>query len=210
MLMQTGEVRTSALSIKGLGGWGYSVELLPLSRVTFPTREEAVEALYHLAEDVVAEAIKRGITQAEHRNEAIYGVRTWLFPSINIDDFLVRAQRSAGNYPEGTERNGKWMIFPPTSDVDEHWARILRALDAGVLGDSAKVATARENPNAIRASEKLICVYTYDADDYADVSRVRQALRAIGYTRKLPYKMDSATLAGQYSRDGGRVSRYCE
>ncbi len=77
------------------------------------------------------------------------------------------------------------------------------------MGDSAKVATARKNPHELDPKERVICVYTYDADDYADVSRVREALREIGYTRKLPYTMDDATLAGRYSA-GGRVSRYYE
>ncbi len=55
----------------------------------------------------------------------------------------------------------------------------------------------------------VICVYTYDHTDEADVMRVRQRLKELGYTRKLPYKTDAATYAGLYrATTGGRVSKY--
>ncbi len=49
---------------------------------------------------------------------------------------------------------------------------------------------------------KVICVYTYDWTDEADVRRVRQELRALGITSKIPYKTDDDTNAGRYSSQG--------
>jgi hypothetical protein len=58
------------------------------------------------------------------------------------------------------------------------------------LGPQAKVATAMH----ANGKDHVICVYTYDHNDESDVRRVRQALRDLGFTAKIPYKTDEATL----------------
>lgn len=68
----------------------------------------------------------------------------------------------------------------------------------------------KPNPNAAGNQTKLICVYTYDVADDEDCSRVRQALRDLGVTWKIPYKTDADTYAGKYSKDGIRVSKRYE
>lgn len=129
-------------------------------------------------------------------------------PSMHKADFWLYAERRRGTYPEATERNGKWMVFPTVAEVDGWWAIIKKATEEGRLGSSAKVATARPNSLAISDSERLICVYTYDGLDKADVMRVREELRALGVTWPISYKLDSDTLAGQYAATGARVSLY--
>jgi hypothetical protein len=130
-------------------------------------------------------------------------------PSTHNRGYWIFADRRAGEYPEGTERRGKWMVFVPVARVDDWWARIKRAVEEGRLGRSAKVATARPNPHAINPAERVICVYTYDAiEDKADTMRVREELRALGVTWPISYKLDSATAAGQYARTGARASLY--
>jgi hypothetical protein len=94
--------------------------------------------------------------------------------------------------------------------IDEWWSEIKAATESGLLGDSAKMATMRPNPNAVSKDAKVICVYTYDVDDDADRNRIRQALRDLGVTWKIPYKTDAATYAGKYSHNTGRVSRFFE
>ena len=51
------------------------------------------------------------------------------------------------------------------------------------------------NPNASTPNTRVICVYTYETLDESDVKRVRQSLRDIGISRKIPYKADNATRA---------------
>jgi hypothetical protein len=148
--------------------------------------------------------------QARARAEAEARVDDGAQPSTHTRDYWLWVDRKpeAGAYPEDTERVGKWMVFVPVARVDEWWARIKAAAESGQLGQGAKVATARPNPNAISAAERVIIVYTYDGLDKDDVMRVREALRALGVTWPISYKLDSATLAGQYARTGARVSLY--
>ena len=130
-------------------------------------------------------------------------------PSEVMDDFWVRAKRIGDDYPAHTERGGKWLVFVPTADLDDVWERIKATLAAGDLGAQAKSSTALQNPNAVDSAEKVICVYTYDGDDEADVWRVRAGLRRLGITQPLSWKPDQATRDGQYQvRGNTRVSRY--
>ena len=85
--------------------------------------------------------------------------------------------------------------------------QITAALNAGDLGDRAKVSTARPNPNAADPTRQVICVYT--GDDEADVWRVRDGLRRRGIVEPLGWKPDQATRDGLYQvRGHRRVSRY--
>ena len=120
------------------------------------------------------------------------------------------AYRRTGTYPAATERSGKWMVFVPIYDVDRAWAVIKDATEKGSLGDGSKCSTMWENAHATDRETKVICVYTYDGGDLADVRRVRAELRALGFTRPMGWKADATTLAGVYSSPGQRVSRYWE
>ena len=130
-------------------------------------------------------------------------------PSKTRDVYWTFARRKTGNYPRATERSGKWLLFVPRDEVDDVWSRVKRALEVGRLGDSAKVSTARPNPNASDPRSHVICIYTHDSDDVADVMRVREELRSLGFVNKIPYKTDEATHAGRYVvRGNKRVSKY--
>ncbi len=132
-------------------------------------------------------------------------------PSQVTGGFWLYAERQQGAYPPATPRGGKWLIFASRGAVDALWRKIRHAVEAGQLGSSAKVSTARRNLNATDPSKHVICVYTYDSDDLEDVRRVRQALRQLGVRRPIPYKTDEATEAGQYQLHGQqRISKYYE
>ena len=108
-----------------------------------------------------------------------------------------------------TNRGGKWLIFVALRDLDQTWKLIKKETEEGLLGICAKTATAKENPIAQSSAAKVICVYTYDAADEDDVIRVRERLRQIGFTKKLHYKTNEATLAGKYAHSvPGKVSKY--
>jgi hypothetical protein len=120
----------------------------------------------------------------------------------------IYAGRAVGAYPDSTPHGGKWLVYFPVAKIDQEWARIKAAVEAGRLGGLAKVAT---SPREYRLGfMHVVCVYTYDAEDVADVRRVRQELRAMGYTWKIGYKTDEATYQGKYSENGQRVTLYWE
>jgi hypothetical protein len=134
-----------------------------------------------------------------------------LLPTEVYDEFWIRAERrDKKSYPKPTERCGKWMIYAHTSEVDQVWATVRDAVRRVLLGSSAKVATMKPNRNAVRPDEKVICIYTYDSEDTADVLRILKALREeLGLMHKAFYKEDEATLSGQYSfNTKGPVSKY--
>jgi hypothetical protein len=134
-----------------------------------------------------------------------------LKPSEVTDSYWLSAERKLGAYPNHAENGGKWLVFVPASQVDEVWDKIKRATEDGKLGSSAKVSTARPNPNTKDPNAKVICVYTYDWTDEKDAKRVREELRRLGISSKIPYKADNDTFAGKYANRGStRISKYYE
>lgn len=132
-------------------------------------------------------------------------------PSEVIDVYWIYAKNDKSEYLKATVRSGKWLIFANISNIDELWAKIKKATEEGKLGDSAKVATAKPNPNATNQATKVICVYTYNWTDEKDVKRVREELRLLGITNKIPYKADEDTLSGKYIvRGDTKISKYYE
>jgi Domain of unknown function (DUF1917) len=130
-------------------------------------------------------------------------------PSRFTDDYYLHAtgpQRVEGL----VRRPGKWMIFVSRSRVDALWETIRRAVKAGRLGHAAKVSTALPSPQSPDPKKHVICVYTADENDPADVRRVREVLRGLGITWKIPYKSDAATRAGQHEVSGGPAAKYYE
>jgi len=112
---------------------------------------------------------------------------------------------------EGSPRRpGKWMIFVSRSRVDALWDAIRRGVERGRLGHAAKVSTALPDPLSPDPKKHMICVYTANEDDAADVRRVRAALRGMGVTWKIPYKSDAPARAGQYEGMAGPAAKYYE
>jgi hypothetical protein len=105
------------------------------------------------------------------------------------------------------ENAGKWLIFVDRDKADGAWRVIRDETIAGRLGISAKVSTAKPNPDS-RDDRKVIFVYTRDWRDEADVMRVRERLRELGYEERLGYKRNIETYRGEYSKKGKRVTYY--
>jgi hypothetical protein len=118
-------------------------------------------------------------------------------------------QDAPGSAPEAIEDEnaGKWLIFQEPDTVDAAWKKVRDATVALELGISAKVSTAKPNPDS-RDSRKVIYVYTRDWADEPDVMRVRQRLREIGFVDRIGYKRNIETFAGEYAKKGKRVTYY--
>lgn len=87
--------------------------------------------------------------------------------------------------------SGKWMLFPSPRDVDAVWRTVADATASGQLGSAAKVATksaaeeeAESQGRAESGRPRLVCVYTTDFADVADVQRVLRKLDQLGLVRK--------------------------
>src|SRR5215471_17725527 len=96
---------------------------------------------------------------------------------------------------------GKWMLRLPSDLVDEVWAKVAAATQRGDLGISAKVSTLvnnEMNPHSEGPQTHVMFVYTADCRDADDVVRVLSALRVLGFSQRLSYKEDGATLANIY------------
>src|SRR3989344_9050592 len=113
-----------------------------------------------------------------------------------------------GKYPPSTINVGKWLIFVSIDEIDKIWKKVKEALKEGRLGDTAKVGTKLQR-ESYNSNEHVICVYTYDYKDKKDVMRIRQELRELGITKKIPYKSDTDTLKGKYKYKGDKnISLY--
>ena len=93
-----------------------------------------------------------------------------------------------------SDKSGKWLLFFSPEYIDEWWGKIAAATLSGDLGPVSKVSTMF--PTNYDKRRKVICVYTWDVDDYDDVMRVRGALRDLGVTWPTSYKTDAMSASG--------------
>jgi hypothetical protein len=99
--------------------------------------------------------------------------------------WIEAVPETAGRAP--TSRAGRWIIPTNVHEVDKLWAKIRNATKAGTLGYKAKVSTAARELGMDK-DDRIIHVTTYDAEDAADVERVRQALRELGISGRIEYE----------------------
>lgn len=88
---------------------------------------------------------------------------------------------------------GKWLLYRAPEAIDDLWPQLKESVQAGRLGISMKASTP---VTGVQEAAGLICVYTKDWRDIADIRRVVAGLRALGITDRLYYKADAQTLIG--------------
>jgi hypothetical protein len=143
--------------------------------------------------------------------ETIYGMLCsgeGVIPSKTTQTYWI-VQDAPGSAPEAIEDEnaGKWLIFQEPDQVDAVWNKVRDATVALELGISAKISTAKPNPDS-RDARKVIYVYTKDWADEPDVMRVREKLRELGFVDRIGYKRNIETFAGEYAKKGKRVTYY--
>jgi len=131
-----------------------------------------------------------------------------VIPSVTTQMYWIVVD-APGSAPEAIEDEnaGKWLIFLEPDKTDASWKKVRDATVAGMLGISAKVSTAKPNPDS-RDNRKVLYVYTKDWSDESDVMRVRQKLKELGFTERIGYKRNIETFAGEYAKKGKRVTYY--
>ena len=107
-------------------------------------------------------------------------------PSQVAAVYWIEAKREGAGM-EPTSRAGRWVISTNVSEVDRLWALVKEATRSGRLGYKSKVSTAARDMGKDR-DDRVIYVVTYDADDTADVERVRLALLDLGISENLHYE----------------------
>jgi hypothetical protein len=143
--------------------------------------------------------------------ETIYGMLCageGVTPSKTTQTYWI-VQDAPGSPPEAIEDEnaGKWLIFQEPDQVDAVWKKVRDATVALELGISAKISTAKPNPDS-RDARKVIYVYTKDWADEPDVMRVRKKLHELGFIDRIGYKRNIETFAGEYAKKGKRVTYY--
>ena len=93
--------------------------------------------------------------------------------------------------------SGKWLLFVNKNEIYDVWQKIRQDTLDGNLGDSSKVSTKRGWIHHGMRPNYVICVHTPNGNDRGDVYRVRDRLRELGFTSKIGYKTDYATLKGR-------------
>ncbi|MFY9750000.1 MAG: putative phosphothreonine lyase domain-containing protein [Methanoregula sp.] len=131
-----------------------------------------------------------------------------VLPSKTTQMYWI-VQDAPGSAPEAIEDEhaGKWLIFQDPEAADDAWKKVRDATVAHELGISAKVSTAKPNPDS-RDSRRVIYIYTRDWADEPDVMRVRENLRRLGFIDRIGYKRNLETFAGEYAQKGKRVTYY--
>jgi hypothetical protein len=131
-----------------------------------------------------------------------------VLPSKTTQMYWI-VQDAPGSHPEAIEDEnaGKWLIFQEPDQVDASWKKVRDATVALKLGISAKVSTAKPNPDS-RDNRKVIYVYTKNWANEPDVMRVREKLRELGFVDRIGYKRNIETFAGEYAKKGKRVTYY--
>jgi hypothetical protein len=89
--------------------------------------------------------------------------------------------------PGPTARAGQWIIETTAAEQDALWVLVRDATREGRLGYKAKATTGPRASGDDREQREIHAV-THDADDAADVERVRAALEALGIGEPLRYE----------------------
>lgn len=119
-------------------------------------------------------------------------------PSRELDDTWILHNRPGACFYSSTA-SGKWCVVRDPLAIDEAWQTICRLLGEGKLL-AAKVSTKLARKITGHDSH-VICVYTTDWADEADVYRVRDVLRDAGFIEPLRYKRDLDTMRPELNPD---------
>ena len=176
-----------------------TANLGPWLWVTNPTRsehyikhvdKEDLERFQAIGEDLLHSFKKRkSSVEAENPDRAPATITRKMGPYRDqLEEDLLEAALSTHT------TCGKWMLFPSAADLPRYWRLVAEATFEGKLGPTSKVAT---YDHVATRDATLICVYTYNFADMADVRRVLDQILEIGLCTKdgrpIYYKCDAYT-----------------
>lgn len=153
--------------------------------VTSPQRREHLEQQHDSRSSQIEERIENALEEWEQ----LTGPGQEL-PTASHVDMLARKHDI---------RVGKWMVFPLAEEADDAWHAVATAVALDDLTYQAKISTVDPSKR-----DHVVCVYTNDYLDVADVegvkNRLQQVLPALR-NRRLLYKPDIMTYLGIYTNN---------
>lgn len=93
-------------------------------------------------------------------------------------------------------------------NVNDIWEKIKNLTEIGLLGEESKVST-RKHSKKYNNNEFVICAYTENYRNKADVKRVLKEIRKVGVNGRLFYKPDNMTVKGIYHSKSTKSNLYC-
>ncbi|KAM0704216.1 hypothetical protein Q7P35_008449 [Cladosporium inversicolor] len=145
----------------------------------------SIQRAESLFDNISASTVDRDSDSWEQQHETITRKMGPYRDQVEID-LLNTATRHDLN-------SGKWMLFPMADDLPLVWRLVAEATAAGKLGPCSKVGT--WEPDHV-TKPTVICVYTKDFSDLADVKRVLSNLNELNIVNKaakIVYKCDAYT-----------------
>ena len=118
-------------------------------------------------------------------------------PSAVCNTPWIWVQNPNYNRVDSEDKVGKWLLFYPSSQIDQIWAMIEKEVTQRSLGFGAKVSTNPPHPN----DDHVICLYNGDYDNTQEILDMAKRLRSLGILSALNYKTDEATISGRYSHN---------
>lgn len=88
------------------------------------------------------------------------------------------------------------ILYPHSAEIDAAWESVAKAVVSGSLGHCAKVSTC--DP---KKPTHVICVYTEDFTNEAEVRAAEWKLRELGIKINMHYKPDVYTTLGIYGKN---------
>lgn len=119
-------------------------------------------------------------------------------PSKDRSCFWHQALSPAVKSFVSNDKTGKWCVMLTATEVDAAWAKIKAAVETNRLL-CAKAATRLSSER--HGGSFVICVYTADWSDEADLHQSRAVLRELGFEQPLRYKRDIETINNVYGTE---------
>lgn len=115
-------------------------------------------------------------------------------PSVNTLEFWMYCTSPNLNSFKSDEKSGKWCIFREEGEIDDVWQAISSLVENEelLLAKCSTKLSQRLGP----PRPYVICVYTQDWADDAELDRTLQVIRAAGIEGSLKYKRCLETFAG--------------
>ena len=107
-------------------------------------------------------------------------------PTSEDNEFWLHANGKYGN------SFGKWLLFVNKNHINETWQKVRQDTIDKNLGVGSKVSTKKAWVYRGMPQKYVICVYT--SEEKKEIDRVRNRLRELGYTGKIGYKTNQATI----------------
>ena len=117
-------------------------------------------------------------------------------PSVNTLEIWMYCTSPNLNSFNSDEKSGKWCIFREEGEIDDVWQAISTLVENEelLLAKCSTKLSQRLGPP--RPYPYVICVYTQDWADDAELDRTLQVIRAAGIEGILKYKRCIETFAG--------------